>query len=87
MTPTIGRFVTLRGLYARSNGADECPAVITRVWPDNVINVTAFPDAKSPQPVTSVKLFADAGELAAYAAASGASNPGDLSLAYWPTRV
>ncbi len=75
----------LRGLYARGNGAAECPAIVTRVWSDDMVNVTALPDCKSPQPVTSVKLVADAAAADAYAAQ--ASLPADVSVAYWPPRV
>jgi hypothetical protein len=83
--PSLGRIVILRGLYAKGNGAMECPAVITRVWNDDMINVTAFPDCKSPQPVTSVFLVADA--AAADEHAGQTSRPQDASVAYWPPRV
>jgi hypothetical protein len=98
-TPTPGGIVTLRGLYARSNGADECPAMITRVWgevdgeqgPEGwSINATAFPDAKMPQPATSVRLCVDRAAADAYVAAMaarGVANPADISVAHWPDRV
>jgi hypothetical protein len=89
--PSLARFVILRGLYARSNGAVEAPMIITRVWGENeidddlggyTVNGTAFPDAKMPQPVTSVRLVADAAAADKYAIAYP-----DGSVAYWPPRV
>ncbi|MER7280431.1 hypothetical protein ABT369_38940 [Dactylosporangium sp. NPDC000244] len=83
MIPTAGRFVTLRGRYAQSNGVGECPALITSVWPDDMINVVAFPDAMEPIAVTSVKLFADRDALDEYV--DGFEDGDSLSVAYWPT--
>lgn len=59
MTPSIGRFVHVIGPDAESNGAKVASGVITRVWSDDLINVTIFPDGAAPMARTSVKLYAD----------------------------
>jgi hypothetical protein len=78
MKPSIGSLLIVVGLYARSNGADVAPGVVTRVWSDDVVNVTVLPDCKAPQPATSVKIYD--GEEAARAAVEA----GESSAAYWP---
>jgi hypothetical protein len=85
MKPSICRFVVLRGPRARGNGAQECPAVITRVWSDDMVNVTAFVDCGSPQAVTSVPLFAT--EKAAQAYLDAQQHPEHVNVAYWPAKV
>ena len=45
MTPTIGRIVLVPMDPATNNGADVAPAVITRVWNENTINVQILADA------------------------------------------
>jgi hypothetical protein len=82
-TPAIGRIVHLIGPYANSNGSDVAPAIITRVWSDTMINVTAFPDCAAPQTVTSVKLVED--EATASDINAQAEYP--QSVAFWPPRV
>lgn len=49
--PTIGRIVLYRDkdLYDK-----EQPAIITRVWDVNVVNLTVFADGLSPKPESSV---------------------------------
>jgi hypothetical protein len=39
-----------------SNGATEHPAIITRVWGHDMVNLTVFPDDVPPTTRTSVKL-------------------------------
>jgi len=82
-TPAIGRIVHLIGPYAVSNGADVAPAIITRVWSPEMVNVTAFPDCGGAQPATSVKLVAD--EEAVRAINAEAEYP--QSVAFWSPRV
>lgn len=56
--PTIGRIVLFRnpGLRIAANGADEVPAIITRVWGETgQVNLTAFLDNAPPQPFTSIQ--------------------------------
>lgn len=52
MTPSIGRIVFYRGIS--SNGSEEHPAIITRVWSDTCINLTVFPDFRGIELKTSV---------------------------------
>ena len=42
---------------ATNNGSDTCPAVITRVWSDKLVNVRTLNDSESIQWKTSVSLF------------------------------
>jgi hypothetical protein len=35
-------------------GAEAWPALVTRVWSDDEVNVTIFPDGLMPQPVASL---------------------------------
>lgn len=87
MTPTIGRIVTAVGLLARSNGTDECPAMITRVWSQRedgawLVNATLFRDAASENYATSVYLFFD-GEAARTVLAENEH----ATALHWPARV
>ncbi len=50
MKPSIGRIVHVT---TDSAGTVE-PAIITRVWTENCINVTLFPDCADPHPMTSL---------------------------------
>lgn len=52
MKPSIGRIVWFHGFH--SNGIDEHPAIITRVWTDTCVNLTVFPDCGAPVVQTSV---------------------------------
>ena len=54
MQPTLGRIVLHRGI--ESNVATVHPAVITRVWSDECVNLTVFPDNDNPTPITSQNL-------------------------------
>lgn len=82
MQPTIGRVVIATGSAAESNGAKECPALITRVFnqvDDHwVVNLMLFPDAAIPRFSTSAYLFDTEDEARAYGPSTGA---------YWPPRV
>lgn len=82
-TPSVGRIVHLIGIHANSNGADVAPAIITRVWSDTMVNVTAFPDSGNAHSVTSVKLVETEDE--ARAINREAEHP--QSVAFWPPRV
>jgi hypothetical protein len=52
MPPQIGDMVIFKGMLW--NGVDEHPAVITRVWTENCVNLMVFPDTGFPTAVTSV---------------------------------
>lgn len=57
MTPSMGRIVMVNADPDENNGADQAPAVITRVWSDTLVNVRVFLDADTtPEWRTSVKL-------------------------------
>lgn len=61
MKPSLGRIVLFKSKdpLHLSNGADEAPAIITRVWSDTCVNLTVFRDATEPLAVTSVVLAED----------------------------
>lgn len=84
MKPSLGRTVIVKGL--QSNGSDEHPAVITRVWSDKdtadapvLVNLTVFPDCGDPKVRGSVKLF-DSREAVVV------DYPNEV-VAFWPDRV
>lgn len=52
--PSLGRIVLVPADPAVNNGADVAPAVITRVWNDEVINVRVLLDSDAVQWRTSV---------------------------------
>lgn len=43
--PSVGRIVRVPMDPTTNNGADEAPAVITRVWNDTTVNVRILADA------------------------------------------
>lgn len=68
---------------AVSNGADVAPAVITRVWSDELVNVMVFPDGSDqPRAATSVRLCRDEDRARAHLAGVVASSA--VPVAYWP---
>lgn len=88
MTPSVGRIVVVRAAPHQNNGADEAPAVVTRVWGQRgdgawTVNLRVLLDGSDVTPAkTSVALFPD--RDAAVAAATG---PTDTYVAWWPPRV
>lgn len=81
-TPTLGRIVLVKGDRVMSNGSRVHPAIVTRVFSPDVINVMVMPDARTPEPQTSVHLVAD--EVAADDWL--ATHPHQLA-AFWPRLV
>lgn len=79
---SLARSVLVIGKVAHHNGADVAPAVITRVWSADMVNVTLFPDGYAPRHATSVTVYAD--EQAARQACEGDEHK---VAAYWPPRV
>ena len=75
MKPSLGRIVLAPVDPAQNNGADVAPAVITRVWSDEIVNVRVLLDSDAVLWKTSVALCADE------EAAKG------LHAVYWPPRV
>ena len=51
--PSVGRVVLVTGVS--SNGVDVQPAIITRVWNPDCVNVMVLPDSGSPHPRTSIQ--------------------------------
>lgn len=76
MTPSVGRIVIVKVDPKRNNGADVAPAVITRVWAPDLVNLKVLKDAEQDAWMTSVKLL-DTAEDAA----------GQVHVCYWPPRV
>lgn len=52
MKPSIGRIVIFIG--KESNSSFEHPAIITRVWSDDCVNLTVFLDNTAPMVFTSI---------------------------------
>lgn len=50
--PSLGRIVIYRGL--ESNGSNEHPAIVNRVWTPECVNLTVLPDCGTPTAKTSV---------------------------------
>jgi hypothetical protein len=82
MKASIARSVIFQGIH--SNGANEHPAVITRVWNDYqdtkdgpvLVNLTVFPDMGDPVNYSSVPLYESRQEAS-----------GQVNSAFWPDRV
>ena len=56
ITPTVGRVVLVRGTSVRKDDPErEYPALITRVWGENCINVHIFNDEAGGVTLTSVQ--------------------------------
>lgn len=90
--PSIGRVVIVRAAPAQNNGADEAPAVITRVWSPVeagqtagswTVNVRVLLDGVDVVPAkTSISLFPD--RESADAAVPTVTN---THVGWWPPRV
>lgn len=73
-TPSLGRIVIVPADPQTNNGADEAPAIVTRVWSPELINVRVLLDAPDVEWRTSVTLHD--------------SKPGTPGHdAWWPPRV
>lgn len=73
---------------ATNNGSDVCPAIITRVWTDEMVNLRLIPDSSAPLASrTSVKLCGDEDAAKAYIANVGHPSGLAPNVAYWPTIV
>jgi len=58
--PALGRTIHVFADPDKNNGADIAPAVITRVWNDEMVNVRVLLDsAEAPTWMTSVHLYDD----------------------------
>lgn len=72
--PSLGRIVIAAVNPATNNGADEAPAVITRVWNDHLVNVRVLLDGDTVEWKTSVELHTERPD-----------NP--QHAVWWPPRV
>lgn len=94
MTPAVGQIVHVAVDPNEYSGADVAPAIITRVWSDDCINVHVMPDSSVTHWYTSVSLqpdraAADAWQAKQREALVAAGHSGKLlpRVAYWPTRA
>ena len=65
LKPSVGRIVHVPMNPNKNNGADVAPAVITRVWSDECVNVHVLadgPDTEWRTSVTHVEDLAERGE-------------------------
>lgn len=63
MFPRVGDIVIAHGPPVASNGTDQAPAIVTRVWSQHCVNLTAFPDGTpAPKAFTSVTFSEIVGE-------------------------
>ncbi len=84
--PTVGRSVLVMGGPAVSNGTDIAPGVITRVWSDEMVNVTIYPDySNQPRCCSSVRLYRDEASAREAHRAVGPEGSSVTPYAYWPT--
>lgn len=96
MTATVGRIVHVLVDPASNNGSDIAPAIITRVFSDDLVNYRILLDANG-EPVwrSSAKLCADeAAARFAHAEWVKVANEGGIhgdrptgNIAFWPARV
>lgn len=83
-TPAAGRIVHVLADPNQNNGADVAPAIITRVWSEDMVNVRVLGDnAGPPEWKTSIKVYETREEAAASNTAAGAVP----YAAFWPPRV
>ena len=61
ITPTVGRIVWFTPVrpddYVTDHGGQPFAAIVTYVWSDRMINITAFDHNGDPKPHTSVDLI------------------------------
>ncbi|MBI2313572.1 MAG: hypothetical protein HYU77_13815 [Betaproteobacteria bacterium] len=89
MKPSVGRICIAKNI--ESNGTDEHPAIINRVWGTHdpadghavSVNVTVFPDCGGPQSRPSVSLF----ETREKALAFLETQNGKPVVCFWPDRT
>lgn len=74
-TPSVGRVVHVSVDPAENNDQDYAAGVITRVWSDELVNVSVLLDSPTgPVQKTSVKLYAERPDKPQH-------------TAWWPPRV
>lgn len=87
-TPALGRIVHTFVDPARNNGADIAPAVITRVWNEQGVNLRVLLDGPDTLWFTSVVLCDDR-DSAEQVKSKRVADNGDHypAAAFWPPRV
>jgi len=58
-TMALGRIVLVRVHPDTNNGADECPAVVCRVWSADMVNLRVLHDSNAIDWWTSVPVYRD----------------------------
>jgi hypothetical protein len=87
MKPSVGRIVHALVPPSGNNGAPIAPAIITRVWSDDVINIRVFSDGSTGTPLyTSIRLFEDQAAAEAWVVEQTSSEWRPVA-AFWPPRV
>jgi hypothetical protein len=76
--PSLGRIVIVPVNPTFNNGTDEAPAVICRVWDEEMVNVRILGDSKETTWRTSCKLFDEKPET---------FHTKEDCVAWWPPRV
>lgn len=78
MKPSVGRIVLAIVPQETNNGSSVAPAIITRAWSDDRVNIRVLHDSENLTWMTSVKLCRDEGEAR--------EEPYGYA-AFWPPRV
>ena len=100
MKPTVGRIVHVIVDPKQNNGSDIAPAVITRVWSDECVNIRILHDGPSVPPegthrqdwMTSIRLFesreaADEAHAHMWANLPAEQRPARPFACFWPPWV
>jgi len=89
--PSLGRIVIVPVDRTCNNGADVAPAIITRVWSDELLNVRVLLDGDVIDWKTSIKLYESPEALAEAHVQRDEAHPHMVGTpffgAYWPPRV
>jgi hypothetical protein len=90
--PSLGRIVLATVHPTTNNGSDTAPAVITRVFSDDLVNIRVLLDGVDRvEAKTSIALYPDRAALDAAKAQRDQDQPHNAGYtftgAYWPPRV
>jgi len=83
--PSKGRIVFVKVDPTMNNGDDEAPAIITRVFNDQYVNLRVLLDSEAILWLTSVPLVDE--PPAEPWRAHTSETPGSTRVAWWPPRV
>lgn len=87
MKPYVGQNVVVQGQGLNSNGADEHPGIINRVWSDHMVNLTVFPDCGTPRCLTSVEYLTHSDHAAKRIMNARMSNPPSIPFLAYPVSI